>query len=629
MYCKKCEKQLPDDSLFCPFCGERVNQEPKVACCPVCKKTIPDDSEFCPFCGQQQGSHDKASSNTVKSQSSLEDAPDIKLDNAFWVKFEKEFESINKDYSERISNTTDECGLTTGKGGQVVVAVSEMSGLITLMFEQIEFIAFIVRNAFEKRIKGLDEADRKKLNKITHTISDKDLKSMSVNYANFKNRDSDYNQGLKNTVFDLNNPIASCSLACAYFMAYGKINQKFGTVKDAEGLKKTSDKYDLLAEVLSQVALEIQERLYSFFESYSADNNKTVTDEVKNGKKLAKQAPTFVIGKKRLSQKNSVFEKMKSIITNIRNKELGVKELVFLTVAFAVLIILIIGIMLLATSIKNKSDIKKSAEKYTSAPQTFTFTTTTRAYTSYKYTSKESGIEINQQTEKKTSSNEYEDFAKWLEEREKTSTTTTTSTTHTTTTHTTTTRPTTTKPAPFNKLKYSGNGTDTINGINLPNGQYYIFFSSYGSYFSAFYYNGKVSYSQESVSISSGGVQTVKVDGNVKNGYININAEGSWEVEIEQCNSQINPNYHGESFNGNGTDTIYQIDLPKGDYYIIFECLDGYMSAFYYNGIVSYSQDSVSLSGPGKETIKITGPIENGYINISASGNWNIRIEPA
>lgn len=46
--CKKCSKEIPSNSEFCPYCGEKVK---KVFSCNKCNKEIPDDSEFCPFCG--------------------------------------------------------------------------------------------------------------------------------------------------------------------------------------------------------------------------------------------------------------------------------------------------------------------------------------------------------------------------------------------------------------------------------------------------------------------------------------------------------------------------------------------------------------------------------------------------
>ena len=49
MNCRNCKKQIPDDSAFCPFCGEEVIPD---NICPNCRRDLPDDSAFCPFCGE-------------------------------------------------------------------------------------------------------------------------------------------------------------------------------------------------------------------------------------------------------------------------------------------------------------------------------------------------------------------------------------------------------------------------------------------------------------------------------------------------------------------------------------------------------------------------------------------------
>ena len=66
--------------------------------------------------------------------------------------------------------------------------------------------------------------------------------------------------------------------------------------------------------------------------------------------------PSFQQGLKKALKKISSITK--ELISNIRSRDFGVKELVALIVAAAVFIVIIISLVLLITSIKNKADIK-------------------------------------------------------------------------------------------------------------------------------------------------------------------------------------------------------------------------------------------------------------------------------
>lgn len=48
MYCQKCGKEITNDSIFCKFCGVKLNENQP---CPKCGKEIPEDSNFCKYCG--------------------------------------------------------------------------------------------------------------------------------------------------------------------------------------------------------------------------------------------------------------------------------------------------------------------------------------------------------------------------------------------------------------------------------------------------------------------------------------------------------------------------------------------------------------------------------------------------
>lgn len=46
--CSKCHKNFGDEMVFCPYCGEKLEETKQ---CPKCKKDVPAESAFCPYCG--------------------------------------------------------------------------------------------------------------------------------------------------------------------------------------------------------------------------------------------------------------------------------------------------------------------------------------------------------------------------------------------------------------------------------------------------------------------------------------------------------------------------------------------------------------------------------------------------
>ena len=51
--CTKCNNLIPQESAFCPFCGEKVEIKKNEKTCTHCNNSSPLDSEFCPYCGEK------------------------------------------------------------------------------------------------------------------------------------------------------------------------------------------------------------------------------------------------------------------------------------------------------------------------------------------------------------------------------------------------------------------------------------------------------------------------------------------------------------------------------------------------------------------------------------------------
>lgn len=53
MKCIHCNEEIPDDSVFCPFCGQKAEKPPvtPVKRCHICQASLQDGAKFCESCG--------------------------------------------------------------------------------------------------------------------------------------------------------------------------------------------------------------------------------------------------------------------------------------------------------------------------------------------------------------------------------------------------------------------------------------------------------------------------------------------------------------------------------------------------------------------------------------------------
>lgn len=54
MKCYQCNVEIPEGSVFCPYCGKRIDV-PRSLKCPQCNLDVPEGTEFCPNCGSHIG----------------------------------------------------------------------------------------------------------------------------------------------------------------------------------------------------------------------------------------------------------------------------------------------------------------------------------------------------------------------------------------------------------------------------------------------------------------------------------------------------------------------------------------------------------------------------------------------
>ena len=66
MKCNNCEKEIDDNSLYCPYCGRKTT-ESKELFCPNCLAKFSQDMIFCPSCGSKLSDNQSANTNPLSN----------------------------------------------------------------------------------------------------------------------------------------------------------------------------------------------------------------------------------------------------------------------------------------------------------------------------------------------------------------------------------------------------------------------------------------------------------------------------------------------------------------------------------------------------------------------------------
>lgn len=88
MICGNCGKQLDDDSLFCTYCGMKLDEIQNKKFCANCGNELDDDAVFCSKCGYKI-QHVEA--NTVSAENEkIETQTNVRTNNTtkiilFWI----------------------------------------------------------------------------------------------------------------------------------------------------------------------------------------------------------------------------------------------------------------------------------------------------------------------------------------------------------------------------------------------------------------------------------------------------------------------------------------------------------------------------------------------------------------
>lgn len=93
MVCEYCANIIPDDAVFCPECGKKIQNKVYVQYCTQCGFKLRSDNRFCPNCGEKIFDDSKATTDSIKE--AINEHIEEKKDNFSEIKEETVKDTVN------------------------------------------------------------------------------------------------------------------------------------------------------------------------------------------------------------------------------------------------------------------------------------------------------------------------------------------------------------------------------------------------------------------------------------------------------------------------------------------------------------------------------------------------------